>query len=138
MSTTTSLARAKQQYLEQQVASASPERLLVLLYDRLLVDIDRAAVAQGAADWPAAGTHLTHAQWIVAELSATLTDAWDGAEQLRAVYAYLTSQLITANLSHDSDVTAECRGIVVPLRDAWHQAAAEVSATPSAVVSAIA
>lgn len=138
MSTTTSLARAKQQYLEQQVASASPERLLVLLYDRLLVDIDRAAVAQEAADWPSAGTHLTHAQWIVAELSATLTDAWDGADQLRAVYTYLTSQLITANLSHDVEVTDECREIVAPLRDAWHQAAASVSAAPSAAVSAIA
>ncbi|KNY06880.1 flagellar export chaperone FliS [Microbacterium sp. GCS4] len=138
MSTTASLARAKQQYLEQQVASASPERLLVLLYDRLLVDIDRAAVAQEAADWPAAGTHLTHAQWIVAELSATLTDAWDGAEQLRAVYTYLTSQLITANLSHDRDVTAECREIVAPLRDAWHQAAASVATTPAVAVSAIA
>ncbi|MFJ4175743.1 flagellar export chaperone FliS [Microbacterium sp. NPDC089696] len=138
MSTTTSLARAKQQYLEQQVASASPERLLVLLYDRLLVDIDRAAVAQDSADWPAAGTHLTHAQWIVSELSATLTDAWDGAEQLRAVYTYLTSQLIAANLSHDRDVTAECREIVAPLRDAWHQAAASVASTPPAAVSAIA
>lgn len=135
---TTSLARAKQQYLEQQVASASPERLLVLLYDRLLVDIDRAAAAQDAADWPGAGTHLTHAQWIVSELSATLTDEWDGAEQLRAVYTYLTSQLITANLSHDREVTTECREIVAPLRDAWHQAAASVAASPPAAVSAIA
>ncbi|MFJ4225284.1 flagellar export chaperone FliS [Microbacterium sp. NPDC089695] len=135
---TTSLARAKQQYLEQQVASASPERLLVLLYDRLLVDIDRAAVAQDAADWAGAGTHLTHAQWIVSELSATLTDAWDGAEQLRAVYTYLTSRLIDANLSHDREVTTECREMVAPLRDAWHQAAATVTAAPQGAVSAIA
>ena len=38
--------RAKQQYLEQQVASASPARLVTMLYDRLLVDIDRAGEAE--------------------------------------------------------------------------------------------
>ncbi|OAN40229.1 flagellar export chaperone FliS [Microbacterium sp. H83] len=122
----TSLDRAKQQYLEQQVASASPERLLTLLYDRLLVDIDRAATAQDAGDWPAAGTHLTHAQWIISELNASLTDAWDGADELRGVYVYLTGRLITANVSRDRAATAECRDLVAPLRDAWH-AAAEVT-----------
>ena len=134
----TSLDRAKQQYLEQQVASASPERLLVLLYDRLLVDVDRAAAAQDSEDWPSAGTHLTHAQWIVSELSATLTDEWDGAEQLRGLYAYLTARLITANLDHDRAVTAECRDLIAPLREAWHQAAAATTSGAHASVSAIA
>lgn len=127
----TSLDRAKQQYLEQQVASASPERLLTLLYDRLLVDIDRAATAQDAEDWLAAGTHLTHAQWIVSELNGSLTDAWDGAEELRGVYVYLTGRLITANISRDRAATAECRELVAPLRDAWH-AAAELTLSDAA------
>lgn len=128
----TSLDRAKQQYLEQQVASASPERLLTLLYDRLLVDIDRAAGSQDAQDWVAAGTHLTHAQRIVAELSGSLTDAWDGAGELRSIYTYLTGRLIAANVSRDAGATAECRELVAPLREAWHQAAAEVAASSSA------
>ncbi|WP_091234034.1 flagellar export chaperone FliS [Microbacterium sp. 3J1] len=127
----TSLDRAKQQYLEQQVASASPERLLTLLYDRLLVDIDRAASAQDAEDWVAAGTHLTHAQWIVSELNGSLTDAWDGSDELRGVYVYLTGRLITANVSRDRGATAECRELVAPLRDAWH-AAAELSVADTA------
>lgn len=124
----TSLDRAKQQYLEQQVASATPERLLTLLYDRLLVDIDRAASAQDAEDWPAAGTHLTHAQWIVSELNGSLTDVWDGAAELRGVYTYLTGRLITANISRDRAATAECRDLVAPLREAWHEAAATTTA----------
>ncbi|WP_144872747.1 flagellar export chaperone FliS [Microbacterium sp. 1.5R] len=134
----TSLDRAKQQYLEQQVASASPERLLVLLYDRLLVDIDRAAAAQDAADMVAAGTHLTHAQWIVSELGETLTDAWDGSAQLRALYTYLTGRLIAANLSHDAAATAECRDIVAPLRDAWREAAEALTTAPAMSASALA
>lgn len=134
----TSLERAKQQYLEQQVASASPERLLTMLYDRLLVDIDRAAVSQDASDWTAAGGHLTHAQQIVAELSGSLTDAWDGAAELRAVYTYVTGRLIAANISRDRTATAECRELVTPLREAWHEAAAAMSATATAPSSALA
>ena len=132
----TSLDRAKQQYLEQQVASASPERLLILLYDRLLVDVDRARVAQDAGDWPAAGTHLTHAQWIVAELSGSLTDAWDGSDGLRGVYTYLTGRLIAANIDRDTSITAECRDIIAPLRDAWHQAAASTAAAAHGIATA--
>jgi flagellar protein FliS len=134
----TSLARAKQQYLEQQVASASPERLLTMLYDRLLVDVDRAAASQDAADWTAAGSHLTHAQQIVAELSGSLTDAWDGAGELRAIYTYLTGRLIAANISHDREITAECHALIAPLRDAWHRAAVETSAAAPAPSSALA
>ncbi|MFK0400979.1 flagellar export chaperone FliS [Microbacterium sp. NPDC090225] len=133
----TSLERAKQQYLEQQVASASPERLLTLLYDRLLVDVDRAGAAQAAEDWVAAGTHLTHAQQIVAELSGSLTDAWDGSADLRAVYTYVTGRLIAANIGHDRAATAECRELVAPLREAWHQAAAVTSASAPAPASAL-
>ncbi|MCI1020530.1 flagellar export chaperone FliS [Microbacterium sp. C5A9] len=134
----TSLDRAKQQYLEQQVASASPERLLILLYDRLLVDIERAGVSQDAAEWAAAGAHLTHAQQIVAELNGSLTDAWEGAVELRSVYTYLTSRLITANITRDRAVTAECRDLVIPLREAWHAAAAAVTATSPTSTSALA
>lgn len=133
----TSLDRAKQQYLEQQVASATPERLLTLLYDRLLVDIDRAASSQEAQDWSAAGTHLTHAQWIVSELNGSLTDVWDGAAELRGVYTYLTGRLITANISHDRAATTECRDLVVPLREAWHAAAAALAPASAAPVSAL-
>ncbi|WP_223628665.1 flagellar export chaperone FliS [Microbacterium sp. EST19A] len=134
----TSMERAKQQYLQQQVASASPERLLTMLYDRLLVDIDRAAAAQDASDWTAAGTHLTHAQQIVAELSGSLTDAWDGAADLRAVYTYLTGRLIAANISRDPAATAECRELIAPLREAWHQAASATAAIAPASSSALA
>lgn len=133
----TSLDRAKQQYLEQQVASASPERLLTLLYDRLLVDIDRSATAQAAEDWAGASTHLTHAQWIVSELNGSLTDAWDGADELRGVYTYLTGRLITANISRDPSATAECRDLVAPLREAWHAAAAMTTAGTGAPASAV-
>lgn len=134
----TSPERAKQQYLEQQVASASPARLVTMLYDRLLVDIDRADAAQATSDWVAAAGHLVHAQQIVAELTASLTDAWDGASDLRSLYIHLTGRLIVANVSHDRGATAESRDIVAPLREAWHQAAEQLTPAAASVASAVA
>ncbi|MGK3947506.1 flagellar export chaperone FliS [Microbacterium sp. K2] len=134
----TSLDRAKQQYLEQQVASATPERLLVLLYDRLLVDIERADASQDSGDWAAAGNHLVHAQQIVAELNSSLTDEWDGSAELRGVYTYLTGRLITANIARDRVATAECRDLVVPLREAWHAAAAAITSGTQTPITALA
>jgi flagellar protein FliS len=134
----TSPERAKQHYLEQQVASASPSRLVTMLYDRLLVDIDRADAAQAASDWVAAAGHLVHAQQIVAELTASLTDAWDGAADLRSLYTFLTGRLIVANVAHDRVATAESRDIVAPLREAWHQAAEQLTPAAASVAAAVA
>ncbi|MFJ4037726.1 flagellar export chaperone FliS [Microbacterium sp. NPDC090007] len=123
----TVLDRARREYLEQQVASAPPERLVTMLYDRLLVDVERAAAAHTASDHPAASAALTHAQAIIAELHGSLDDRWDGAPDLRALYTYLTGRLIVANVAHDPAAIDECRALIAPLREAWHAAAAAVA-----------
>lgn len=123
-------ASVRTRYVDDTVATASPAKLLTMLYDRLVLDLERAELAQRGGDRGAAGPHLTHAQDIVSELLATLdVDAWDGAQQLMAVYTYLITELVQANVSGDAERTAACRGLVEPLRDAWHQAAQEVAVT---------
>lgn len=128
-----SLRQAQARYQQEQVLSASPERLLTMLYDRLVLDIERAESAQVVSEWQAASGHLKHAQSIVSELNGTLTSGWDGASDLRAIYAHLTDQLIQANIRHDIDATRHCRELVTPLRDAWHAAAAATAKAAAAV-----
>lgn len=115
--------RAQQRYREDAILSAPPERLVTMLYDRLMLDIERAETAQRAEDWTEANVQLQHAQAIVAELSSSLTDDWNGSAGLRSVYVYLTQTLIGANIGRDPERTSACRDIVSPLRDAWHHAA---------------
>lgn len=123
-------AAVSTRYLDDAVATASPAKLLTMLYDRLVLDLTRAEHAQQAGDRAAAGPHLLHAQDIVGELLATLDpEAWDGAKQLMAVYTYLLTELVQANVTGDAERTAACRELVEPLRDAWHQAAQEVAVT---------
>ncbi|KGM10240.1 flagellar export chaperone FliS [Cellulomonas bogoriensis] len=123
-------AALRSRYVDDTVATASPAKLLTMLYDRLVLDLQRAESAQRAADRAAAGTHLTHAQDIVTELASTLdVQAWDGAKQLMSVYTFLLTELIGANVSGDAERTAACRELVEPLRDAWQQAAQELAVT---------
>lgn len=119
--------RAEQQYRDDAILSAPPERVVTMLYDRLLLDIERGEAAQRAEQWIEANTHLQHAQAIVAELTSSLTDVWDGAADLRAVYLHLSSSLIRANIAHDPETTRTCAELVAPLRDAWHAAAQAVT-----------
>lgn len=118
----------RSRYLDDTVATASPAKLLTMLYDRLVLDLERAEAEQRAGDRAAGSTCLTHAQEIVSELMSTLdVTAWDGARQLMSVYTFLLTELVQANVTGDADRTAACRQLIEPLRDAWHQAAQEVS-----------
>jgi flagellar protein FliS len=67
---------------------------------------------------------LQHAQEIVMELRNSLeVNAWDGAQGLMALYGWLISELIAANVGQDPAKVAACRQVIEPLRDAWHDAA---------------
>lgn len=127
-------ARQRAQYTRDAVLSASPARLLTMLYDRLLLDLRRAEAAQVEQRWPAAAVDLVHAQDIITELSASLrTDVWDGAESLRGIYTYVHTALITANVRRDVERTREAIALLAPLHESWHAAADAVPApaTPS-------
>jgi flagellar protein FliS len=119
--------RAQQRYRDDAVLSATPERLLTMLYDRLLLDIQRGEAAQRSGEWAEANTQLQHAQAIVAELTSSLSNDWAGSAGLRALYAFLTQTLIGANIGRDPERTHSCQELVAPLRDAWHDAAATVA-----------
>lgn len=123
-----STATARAHYERDTVLSASPARLLTLLYDRLVLDLDRAEQAQVTGDFAEASKQLLHAQDIVSELSASLKpDMWDGGPGLLALYGYVSSTLVSANVSRNVSDTREAKRLVTPLRDAWHQAAAATS-----------
>jgi flagellar protein FliS len=116
-------APVRLRYLTDSVTTASPAQLLVMLYDRLCLDLERAVAALTARDREAASKALTHAQDIVAELRGSLrTDSWDGAQNLAAIYTFLLSELIKANIRQEADRVAACLATVQPLRDTWRAA----------------
>jgi len=111
-------------YVNGMVNTASPERLLLMLLDRLRRDVEWAADAQDAGQHDAASQQLLHAQDIVLELRSSLrVDEWDGGPALASLYDWLFSRLVKANVGRDAKITRECLGLIDPLVDAWRQAA---------------
>ncbi|MGV8978408.1 MAG: flagellar export chaperone FliS [Cellulomonas sp.] len=114
----------RSRYLADTVATAGPSRLLTMLYDRLLLDVERAEVALEAGHRTEGTRLLAHAEDIVAELISSLdAGAWDGGPGLMALYSYLNSELLGASLAGSAERVAACREIIAPLRDAWCEAA---------------
>jgi flagellar protein FliS len=119
----------RERYLADSTSTASPGKLLIMLYDRLVRDLVQAEEALRGNDRQQASDSLLHAQEIVLELRTTLNvEAWSGAPGLANLYGYLLTELIGANVQRDPDRVAVCRGFVEPLRDAWREAASVVAA----------
>ncbi|WP_333483119.1 flagellar export chaperone FliS [Arthrobacter sp. CAN_A1] len=127
MTTLTSASAKRAAYNRDAVLSASPARLLTMLYDRLMLDLARAETAQQGAEWAVASENLIHSQAIITELNLSLnTDKWDGAHGLKSLYSYVMTTLIDANISRDVNRTRECIALLEPVRQAWHEAAAQI------------
>ncbi len=121
---------ARSRYVAAAVQTASPARLLTMLADRLVLDVERGAHALTEGRRADATQHLAHAQDIVTELAASLdVDAWDGGEQLLAIYTWLMTELLAASTSGDVARVDGCRGIVGELARTWHEASDSVAAT---------
>ncbi|TFC92988.1 flagellar export chaperone FliS [Cryobacterium sinapicolor] len=127
-------AQARRAQLNREaVLSATPVRLLTMLYDRLLLDLGRAEIAQNIEDWAVASENLLHAQAIVSELSTSLNvEAWEGGEGLFALYTYVSNALMSANIHRDVARTREAIALLEPLRQTWHEAAALLPAQSAA------
>lgn len=124
-----STASLRARYIGDSIATANPHQLLVMLYDRLALDLERAESALEVADREAARAPLMHAQEIIINLRGSLkVEVWDGGPRLAALYAWLLTELIQANLKGDIRRVRDCRKVVEPLRDAWRQAAASLVA----------
>lgn len=120
----TTAAQLRNRYASDTVGTASPGRLVVMLYDRLLRDLTTAERAVGVRDVPVAHSALVHAQDIVRELnSAVDTSVWREAAQLKELYTWCLEQLVSANTSKDVVHVRNAREVLEPLGDAWSQAA---------------
>ena len=62
----------RQRYVGDAISTASPAKLVTMLYDRLVRDLQVAEAALSTRDLAAANANLTHAQEIVFELRSSL------------------------------------------------------------------
>jgi len=125
----TNAPNMRQRYITDSVQTASPAKLLMMLFDRLVLDLNRGEKALHDSDRSEANTQLLHAQDIVTELHVSLDlDAWAGAPGLAALYAFAQTELVNANVKGDVAKVKGVRELIEPLRDTWREAAAAAAA----------
>ena len=112
-------------YRDHAVTTASPAKLVVLIFQRLTLDLERALHALETDQSP--HTHLIHAQdLLVALLDALDLDAWEHAPQLANIYLTIHQNLITANIEKNPTLIRDNLDIITELTQAWTQAETQV------------
>jgi len=115
---------ARARYMKDSVETMSPARLVTMLYDALVTDLQKAEQAIKAVDYYEANRQLVKSQAILIELRSSLRpETWSAGPRLAALYEYLVREIVAANVAKDATRVASCRELIEPLRDAWHVAA---------------
>jgi flagellar protein FliS len=127
-------------YLETAVETASPARLIVMLYDGAIRFINEAAYAMQRRDYETQNAKLQRAQKILAELISSLDFDKGGeiAENLFRLYTYMYNQLVEANINDNRNRLEHVVHLLSELREAWDTIATESEAQvalPTAKVS---
>jgi flagellar protein FliS len=108
--------------LETGIASASPHKLIVMLYDGALVALLSAKTNLAANNIAAKGTAISKAITIIDNgLRASLDKDAGGdiAANLDALYDYMSRRLLHANLKNDVPAIDEVHRLLADLREAW-------------------
>src|SRR5512142_2134125 len=120
---------AARRYAQSERETASPERLMVLLFQAALRNMRAGAAALEAGNSSDAGRSFGKASDIVVELHATLdrSKAPELCDQLAAVYRFVTERLGVATLSRDLRAAREAERVFQPIAEAFDAAVASLT-----------
>ena len=111
-------------YASAQVNSASPEQILVLLYDSALRDLKEAMAALRVGDRARKAKALDHAVKVVTELANSLRPekAPEIAENLSNLYDFMIDRMIQSNVQNSDQDLQVVYNLLGELRSAWVEA----------------
>jgi flagellar protein FliS len=112
--------------LETGIASASPHKLILMLFDGALVAISSASRHMQQQQIAEKGSDISRAIDIVTNgLKASLDVDAGGelADKLAALYDYMAGRLLYANLHNSPAALEEVRNLLQDIRGAWEEIA---------------
>ena len=114
-------------YRKTQIETASPEALILMLYDGALKFIGQAEIAFEDNDIEMISNKLLRIQAIFTELLTSLDKDKGGeiAVNLERLYIFFLEQLGEANIKKDPKPMLEIKPLIVELRDTWIKAMAK-------------
>jgi flagellar secretion chaperone FliS len=113
-------APAPNAYRESAVLTATPEQLVVMLYDGANRFLTQSAIAMRDGRAGLAGEKLRRAEAIIDELLATLDmTVGEIAERLQSLYLFFKEHLMAARLKQDAGKVDEVARFMRELRSSW-------------------
>ena len=113
---------AAEAYKKQQVLTATPEALTLMLYNGFLKFIKEVVDSPAEKKYENANIFLQKAQNIISEFRVTLNMDYEISHQLLPLYNYAYDRLVEGNMKSDPAIIQEATDIITELRDAWVQA----------------
>ena len=119
-------------YRDMEVSAATPEKLVVFVFEQIVVNLERARIAMERKDIELRVTALRRARALVAELMATLDFDKGGAvaTQLADLYQYMMFELVDIGQRGDLVTMRKLVNVATQLRDGF-KGAAEQAVSPA-------
>ena len=115
--------------LEVAVETASPHKLILMLFDGALLSIATASAAIERNDIPGKGQAISKAIEIINDglkISLDYEAGGELAERLGALYDYMTSRLLYANIHSSRPTLDEVGGLLRDIKGAWESIGTQV------------
>ena len=113
-------ASARQAYTESSVLTASPEQLVVMLYDGAIRFLRQSAEGMRAGNREHSRNRMSRAEQVIDELNYSLDMSYGEVPQnLRGIYLFAKRQLVRANLDGDADRIDGVARMLGDLRESW-------------------
>jgi flagellar protein FliS len=115
---------AYNQYQENQVLSASPEQILLMLYDGAIRFTRQAITGMENNDLGQTYRGIKNSMAIISEFASSLDHKIGGtiADNLASLYDYMIRELLLANLNKDKEKLMGVEKLLVDLRATWGEA----------------
>ena len=112
-----------QRYIEADIKSLSPEKMLVLLYEKMANDLLEARLAIAANNRIRMADRITHSQQIITELRHALDHDIGGeiSRNLESLYDFMFVEHLEILVDQDPKHIDNCLTVLSPLLEAWRQ-----------------
>lgn len=124
-------AQVYDQYRRTAIETVSPGKLLLMLYDGAIKNLNNAITAINNKNLNGAHNDIIKTQDIIVELMSTLNMDYEISKSLYSLYDYMLNRLIEANLKKDAAILEEVCGYLSELRDTWQQVVKQQGNTTS-------
>lgn len=117
------------QYQQTQIQTATPEKLLIMLYNGAINFLNKAKVYMEEKDFAQTNTFMLKAQAIITEFMNTID--WepnpDFAQNLYSLYEFMNYTLIQANIRKDPEKVDTVIDLLKTLKSAWEEASVKIA-----------